>query len=161
MTKADECRRLAEQCLRAARATSKKDVRAALLQRAQVWLELAQWLEGEEGTWALPPAASEHAQPSIQQQQQVQPDKGQEAVGPLYTLPVRAPGSSMTDDTVELATRHFIEARKIVAGQRRIARDLEATGLDAHAARTALDVFEDTLAVFEEHLQRLRELRRR
>src|SRR5262245_8502387 len=124
-------------------------------------LELAQWLEGEEGTWALPPAVSEHAQPSMQQQQQVQPDKGQETVGPLYTLPVWAPGSSMTGDTVELATRHIIEARKLVAGQRRIARDLEATGLDAHAARTALDVFEDTLAVFEEHLQQQRELRRR
>ena len=76
MSEAQELRRLAEQCLQAARATSNNLVeRADLLARAQVWLELAQWLEEQEGQEGLapPPAASEHAQPPMQQQQQTQP----------------------------------------------------------------------------------------
>lgn len=48
-------------------------MRADLLQRAQTWLELAQWLEGEEGPELPPPAPVERAQPVMQQQQQVQP----------------------------------------------------------------------------------------
>jgi hypothetical protein len=44
VSKAEECRRLAKQCLIGARGTVEKDARVALLQRAQVWMELAQWL---------------------------------------------------------------------------------------------------------------------
>ena len=75
LDKADECRRLAQQCLIAARGTNKMDVRAALLQRAQLWLELAQWQEEQERQEGLAPASSanEPTQPPIQQQQQVQP----------------------------------------------------------------------------------------
>jgi hypothetical protein len=68
VSKAAECRRLAQQCLIAARGTVKKDARVALLQRAQVWLEMAQWLEKEEE--ALAPRPGERAQPVVQQQQQ-------------------------------------------------------------------------------------------
>jgi hypothetical protein len=87
VSKAEECRRLAEQCLGKARAVSKQDVRAALLQRAQMWLELAQSLEQEErreapgrgeapGRREAPPLSSvAQAQPPMQQQQQVQPDE--------------------------------------------------------------------------------------
>jgi hypothetical protein len=77
VSKAEECRRLAQQCLIAARGSDKKHARIALLQRAQVWLELAQWLEGEEEGLASPPAVGERAQPVVQQQQQqMQPMKG-------------------------------------------------------------------------------------
>ena len=74
MSKSDECRGLAEKSLRAAQAISKLDARADLLQRAQVWLELAQWLEGQDGE-RPPPVQSERAQPVVQQQQQIQPKK--------------------------------------------------------------------------------------
>ena len=70
VSKAEECRRLAQQCVMAARGTVKRDARVALLQRAQVWLELAQWLEEEEKGLAPPPAAGERAQPAVQQQAQ-------------------------------------------------------------------------------------------
>src|SRR5262245_14533424 len=65
LSEARELRRLAEQCLRAARATSNLVERRDLLARAQVWLELAQWLEEQERQESLapPPVASEHAQP--------------------------------------------------------------------------------------------------
>jgi hypothetical protein len=78
LSEAEECRRLAQQCLIAARNTKKKDLRAALLQRAQVWLELAQWQEEQERALSSAPPPSptiQQPQPVQQQQQQVQPKK--------------------------------------------------------------------------------------
>jgi len=74
LSEAEECRRLAQQCLIAARNTKKKDLRAALLQRAQVWLELAQWQEEQERALSSAPLPS----PTIQQPQPVQQQQQQQ-----------------------------------------------------------------------------------
>jgi hypothetical protein len=79
VSKAEECRRLAERCLAAAQTISSEDVRAALLQRAQLWLDLAEWQEKQEEEGLTPPSSIEQAQPPAQQQQQLQP-KDQEGV---------------------------------------------------------------------------------
>jgi hypothetical protein len=65
---AQEYRRLAQECRVMARSVSTEETRAALLEMAQVWLRLA-----EEREAAIPPRATEQSQPSVQQQQQVQP----------------------------------------------------------------------------------------
>jgi hypothetical protein len=65
-TRSEEYRRLAEDCLVAARSTLKEDVRAALTDQAAHWFRLAQEQE-EDG------ANIEGRQPVAQQQQQVQP----------------------------------------------------------------------------------------
>jgi hypothetical protein len=67
--------------LLAARAAGKKDLRAALLQRAQVWLELAQWQEEQERQESLLPSSSpsQGTHSPVQQQQlqiQIKKDKG-------------------------------------------------------------------------------------
>jgi hypothetical protein len=55
--------------LDAAHATQNEPTRAALLRLAEDWRQMA---EGWDGP---PPAAIEHAEPMVQQQQQVQPKK--------------------------------------------------------------------------------------
>jgi hypothetical protein len=62
-SRAEEYRRLAQQCLEMARTISNKDVRATLIQMAQVWQRLAE----EQETSGL------SDRPRAQQQQQIQP----------------------------------------------------------------------------------------
>jgi hypothetical protein len=75
MTRAEEYRRLAQQCLETAHTISNEEGRATLLQMAQIWQRLADELAGatEQLVEATPPPATEAAQPPAQQQQQVQP----------------------------------------------------------------------------------------
>jgi hypothetical protein len=75
MTRAEEYRRLAQQCLETARTISNEEGRATLLQMAQIWQRLADELAGatEQLVEATPPPATEAAQAPAQQQQQVQP----------------------------------------------------------------------------------------
>jgi hypothetical protein len=70
VNRAEEYRRLAQQCLEMARTISNQDVRATLIHMAQVWQRLAN--EQESGT-SLWPTPAESAQPAAQQQQQIQP----------------------------------------------------------------------------------------
>ena len=74
MTRAAEYRRLARECLEAARSVQDEDGRTALLQMAQVWLRLADEQTEELGEPA-PPRSPEEGRPVVQQQQQVQPNK--------------------------------------------------------------------------------------
>jgi hypothetical protein len=58
---------------------------------------------------------------------------------------------SKLDKQIELAQRHVLEGRRIVAAQReRIAR-----GEDSQDARDLLATFEQSLEIFEQDLQRL------
>jgi hypothetical protein len=74
--KAEEYRRLAQECLATARTVSTEEARANLLAMAQVWQRLAdQQDHGSDLTKApAPPLAPE--QPAAQQQQQIQPKNG-------------------------------------------------------------------------------------
>jgi hypothetical protein len=72
--RAEEYRRLAQECLIAARSTSTEGGRAALTEQAAHWFRLAQEQE-EEGAsirGPVPPSPAQD-QPVAQQQQQVQP----------------------------------------------------------------------------------------
>jgi hypothetical protein len=73
-SKAQEYRRLAQECRTMARSVSTEEARTALLEMAQTWLRLA-----EEQEVAIPPGGVEAAQPVAQQQQQVQPKDDDEA----------------------------------------------------------------------------------
>jgi hypothetical protein len=80
-SRAEEYRRLARECLEAARSAQNEDGRNALLQMAQVWLRLAAEQAEDLGQGAAtPPGTAEEPRPVVQQQQQVQPktedDKG-------------------------------------------------------------------------------------
>jgi hypothetical protein len=72
-TKAEEYRRLAQECLETARSFPDGERRTTLLQMAQVWQRLAdQQDQGSDLTEVpAPPPATE--QQSAQQQQQIQP----------------------------------------------------------------------------------------
>jgi hypothetical protein len=72
--RAAEYRRLAQECLTAARSISTEEARAALIERAELWLRLAKE-QDEEGTDIEGPIPSSppQDQPVAQQQQQVQP----------------------------------------------------------------------------------------
>jgi hypothetical protein len=81
MTRAEEYRRLARQCLETARTISSEEGRATLLQMAQVWQRLADEVAGateqlgdEQLVEGTPPPATEAARPPAQQQQQIQPE---------------------------------------------------------------------------------------
>jgi hypothetical protein len=67
-SRAQDYRRLAQECLMMARSVSTEEGRAALREMAQAWLRLA-----EEQELAIPPGGLEAVQPAVQQQQQVQP----------------------------------------------------------------------------------------
>jgi len=67
-SKAQEYRRLAQECQAMARSVSTPQARAALLEMAQTWLRLA----GQQEL-AIPPGGIDAAQPAVQQQQQIQP----------------------------------------------------------------------------------------
>jgi hypothetical protein len=74
-SKAEQYRRLARECLAAARSASTEEGRTALTDMAQHWFRLAEQQDHESASldgWAPPPAA-EDSRPAAQQQQQVQP----------------------------------------------------------------------------------------
>jgi hypothetical protein len=75
MTRAEEYRRLARECLEAARTVQNEEGRTALLQMAQVWQRLADEQEDANRQFdeGKPPPAAGSAQQPAQQQQQVQP----------------------------------------------------------------------------------------
>ena len=58
-----------------------------------------------------------------------------------------------------MAQRHVTEGRRIVAEQRDRVAKLVANGCDAREAKRDLQLFEDTLAIFEEHLESLQQSR--
>jgi hypothetical protein len=69
VSRAEEYRRLARECLEAARTVQDEDGRTALLQMAQVWSRLA-----DDSGERAPPVPSAEDRPVVQQQQQqIQP----------------------------------------------------------------------------------------
>ena len=72
--RAEEYRRLAQECLTAARIVTTNEARTALIERAEVWLRLAEEQDGETANVEppMPPNPIED-RPAVQQQQQVQP----------------------------------------------------------------------------------------
>ena len=75
-TKAEEYKRLAQECLAVALTLSTLDGRASLVAMAQVWQRLAE--EQDQGTEfgsIAPPTTTGEAQAAAQQQQQIQPDE--------------------------------------------------------------------------------------
>jgi hypothetical protein len=68
----DEYRRLARECLRVSKTILTEEAKLALIEMARVWTRLA-----DEQDAALLPR-SEHSQPVMQQQQQMQPKKDRE-----------------------------------------------------------------------------------
>jgi hypothetical protein len=74
--RAEEYRRLAQECLAAARSASTREIRAALTQRAAFWFRLAEEQDAEVasiGGWV--PRTPAQEQPGVQQQQQNQQDE--------------------------------------------------------------------------------------
>jgi hypothetical protein len=73
--KAEEYRRLAQQCLAMACTLSNAEARVSALQMAQVWQRLADEQERNPGLAESPPPppGGGQIQPIVQQQQQVQP----------------------------------------------------------------------------------------
>jgi hypothetical protein len=69
--RAEEYRRLAEECLTTARTVSTEEARAALIERAEFWSRLAKEQDDESPDIAVPPTAAGESQPVAQQQQQV------------------------------------------------------------------------------------------
>ena len=53
------------------------------------------------------------------------------------------------------AMRHVIEGRRIVERQRQRVKELASSGLSTEEAARTLDLFERTLAIFEQHLSDL------
>jgi hypothetical protein len=72
--RAEEYRRLAQECLTAARIVTTKEARTLLIERAELWLRLAEEQDGETANVEppMPPNPIED-RPVVQQQQQVQP----------------------------------------------------------------------------------------
>jgi DNA primase len=70
-TRAEEYRRLAQECFDLAREISRERDRAVVLDMAQSWLRLAEQQETLEEI--TPPPAVEQPQAAVQQQQQTQP----------------------------------------------------------------------------------------
>jgi hypothetical protein len=77
VSRADEYRRRAQECLEIAPTFSNYQSRNILLYMAQVWLRLADDSEDAEMAGRAKVAAGE-AQPVVQQQQQIQPKKKDE-----------------------------------------------------------------------------------
>jgi hypothetical protein len=72
--RAEQYRRLAEECLAAVHTVSTEEARAVLIERAQFWFRLAKEQDDEstnvEGS--IPPTSTPESQPAAQQQQQIQ-----------------------------------------------------------------------------------------
>ena len=74
--RAEEFRRLAQQCRELARSLSTKEARVVLVDMAAHWLRLAEQQEkGTDIEGPIPPSSTAESQPAAQQQQQVQPKK--------------------------------------------------------------------------------------
>ena len=71
--RAEGYRRLAQECLTAARLASTGEARVASLEMARTWFRLAEEQDNESSNIAVPPTAPGKSQPAAQQQQQVQP----------------------------------------------------------------------------------------
>jgi hypothetical protein len=72
--RAEEYRRLGQECLTTARTVSTEEARAALIERAEFWFRLAKDQDESPTIEGLvPPIAPGESQPTAQQQQQVQP----------------------------------------------------------------------------------------
>jgi hypothetical protein len=72
--RAEEYRRLAEDCLPLARSASTEDARIAFLESAHHWSYLAEQQEkGTDVEGPIPPALPAEPQPAAEQQQQIQP----------------------------------------------------------------------------------------
>ena len=56
---------------------------------------------------------------------------------------------------LDVARQQVTKGRVIVARQRQIVEAFKAGGKDAREAESTLDVFERTLAILEEHVERL------
>jgi len=74
-SKAEGYRRLARECLAAARSSSTEEGRTALADMAQHWFRLAEQQDDESASLdgSPPPPAAEDSRAVAQQQQQVQP----------------------------------------------------------------------------------------
>ena len=75
-SRADEYRRRAQQCLDMAGTFRNHDSRVTLAHMAQVWLRLANDYEDANKSFRRSKVAVQ-AQPVVQQQQQIQPKKGE------------------------------------------------------------------------------------
>jgi hypothetical protein len=72
--RAEEYRRLAQDCEALARSSSTEDARIAFLDLARHWSYLAEQQEkGTDIEGPIPPVPAAESQPAAQQQQQVQP----------------------------------------------------------------------------------------
>ena len=72
--RAEEYRRLAEDCLPLAHSASTEDARIAFLESARHWSYLAEQQEkGTDVEGPIPPALPAESQSAAQQQQQIQP----------------------------------------------------------------------------------------
>ena len=76
-TRAEEYRRVARECLVAARSASTEEARDTLLEMARNWFRLAQEQDDENANveGSVPPPAAAESQPVAQQQQQPKNDK--------------------------------------------------------------------------------------
>jgi hypothetical protein len=61
----------------------------------------------------------------------------------------------MQQDRLRVAVRHVAAGRHIVAKQRALIARLEDNGYETVESKQTLDLFEQTLAIFEEHHQQL------
>jgi hypothetical protein len=59
------------------------------------------------------------------------------------------------NEMLDLARKHVVEGRKIVARQRQIVESLRMGGRERMTAEATLDVFERALAIFEDHVRAL------
>jgi hypothetical protein len=71
--RAEQYRRLAQECLAAARMAWTGEARIASLEMARSWFRLAEEQDNESANIAVPPPAAGESQPAAQQQQQIQP----------------------------------------------------------------------------------------
>jgi hypothetical protein len=62
---------------------------------------------------------------------------------------------SSMESKVEMAFRHVVQGRRIVARQRQLVEWLALNGRDTTSAEQILDSFVRTLAIFEDDLTRL------
>jgi hypothetical protein len=61
----------------------------------------------------------------------------------------------MDQTELEMARRRIAQGCRLVAEQREKVARLKARGADSYEAQKELDLFEDSLATFEEHLAAL------
>jgi hypothetical protein len=59
----------------------------------------------------------------------------------------------MTEDLKSIAERHVKEGQRVVARQRELIARMKALGQDTATAQELLDIFERTLAQFEDDLR--------